>query len=82
VVVSEVFTMRTKAVAAPIATAVLFAAGAVGDITFLSAYTSMGAYSFLVYAVISFTGALCVCSVEQWLVGRWSLGWCRAGRLE
>ena len=58
VVVSEVFSMRTKAVAAPIATAVLFAGGTVANITFLTLYNSMGSASFLVYAVISLAGAM------------------------
>ena len=58
VIVSEVFTMRTKAIAAPIATAVLFAAGALANITFLSAYNGMGAGCFVIYAVISFAGGM------------------------
>jgi len=58
VIVSEVFSMRTKAAAASIVTSILFTAGAVADFTFLSLMDFMGYWSFLIYAAICIAGGV------------------------
>lgn len=50
VLVSELFSMRRKSAAASAATAVLFACGAITDLTFLSLESKLGGGAFVVFA--------------------------------
>lgn len=59
VIISEVFSMRIKALASPIATCFLFLIGAVTDEVFLLLNDSpMGFYSFLLFATVALAGGL------------------------
>ena len=50
VLVSEIFSMSTKSPAASAATAMMFLAGAVANLVFLSLHQWLGSFSFLVFA--------------------------------
>lgn len=57
---SEVFSMSVKSPAVSSATAILFMTGAVADLLFLSVYNLLGAFSFVLYAVIAIAAAIYV----------------------
>jgi len=54
VLVSELFSMKAKSSAVALVTATLFAAGALSDFIFPSMISTMGAGTFVVYAVVCF----------------------------
>jgi MFS family permease len=56
VVVSEAFSMRLKAVAAPLATALLFLFGALIDALFLSLVNWFGAFAFSIFGGVALAG--------------------------
>ena len=56
VVVSEAFSMRLKAVAAPLATALLFLFGALIDALFLSLVSWFGAFAFSIFGGVALAG--------------------------
>lgn len=60
VLLSELFSMSAKSPAASAATAVLFATGAVADMTFLTLHGALGPISFVIYAVIAVLGGVYV----------------------
>ena len=59
-IVSEAFSMRVKAAAASAATAVVFAAGAVTNVFFLSLHSWLGSGSFVLFGLIAWSGGLFV----------------------
>ena len=58
VLVSEIFTMSAKSPAAAAATAMLFLAGAVANLVFLSLHEWLGSASFLVFGGVAGAGAV------------------------
>ncbi|KAK9803469.1 hypothetical protein WJX73_005311 [Symbiochloris irregularis] len=58
VLLSELFSMAAKAPAASLATAVLFAAGAVADLIFLSMHDLLGPVAFVLFAAVAFAGVV------------------------
>ena len=66
VLVSEIFSMSTKSPAASAATAMLFLAGAVANLVFLSLHQWLGSASFLVFGSVAAAGAVyCYINVPE-----------------
>lgn len=66
VLVSEIFSMSTKSPAASAATAMLFLAGAVANLVFLSLHQWLGSASFLVFGGVAAAGAVyCYINVPE-----------------
>ena len=66
VLISEIFSMSTKSPAASAATAMLFLAGAVANLVFLSLHEWLGSASFLVFGGVAAAGAVyCYINVPE-----------------
>ena len=66
VLVSEIFSMSTKSPAASAATAMLFLAGAIANLVFLTLHQWLGAASFLVFGGVAAAGAVyCYMNVPE-----------------
>lgn len=66
VLVSEIFSMSTKSPAASAATAMLFLAGAIANLVFLSLHQWLGSASFLVFGSVAAAGAIyCYINVPE-----------------
>lgn len=66
VLVSEIFSMSSKSPAASAATAMLFLAGAVANLVFLSLHQWLGPFSFLVFGAVAGAGAVyCYLNVPE-----------------
>lgn len=59
VLISEIFSMNVKSPASSMATATLFAAGAIVDWAFLGLKNTLGGWSFLIYAAVAFGSGTC-----------------------
>jgi MFS family permease len=70
VLLSEVFSMTSKSPAAFAATATLFLTGAAADLLFLTIHKGLGAFSFLLYALIALAAAIYVAMVVPETKGR------------
>ena len=70
VLLSELFSMRTKAIAQSLATAVMFAGGALADLFFLSLHSALGAFSYLIFGGIALLGGAYVFFVVPETKGR------------
>ena len=70
VLLSEIFSMRTKAIAQSLATAVMFAGGALADLFFLSLHSAVGAFSYLIFGGIALLGGVYVFLVVPETKGR------------
>ena len=70
VLLSEIFSMRTKAIAQSLATAVMFAGGALADLFFLSLHSAVGAFSYLIFGGIALLGGAYVFLVVPETKGR------------
>ena len=69
VLVSEIFSMSTKSPAASAATAMLFLAGAVANLVFLTLHDWFGSASFLVFGGVAAAGAVyCYINVPETMV--------------
>lgn len=66
VLISELFSMSTKAPAAAAASAMLFLAGAVANLVFLSLHRWLGSASFLIFGSVAASGAVyCYLNVPE-----------------
>lgn len=66
VLISEIFSMSTKSPAAAAASAMLFLAGAVANLVFLSLHRWLGSASFLVFGAVAASGAVyCYLNVPE-----------------
>ncbi len=70
VLISEMFSMNVKSPASSMATATLFAAGALVDWAFLGLMNALGGGSFLVYACVAFASGVFVFVVVPETKGR------------